>query len=164
MASSGFSGTGAGLGLAQFGMSFLQSQNMRSAGAYQEKIAEFNAKMAERQADRVIELGIKESGKARKAGAQVLGSQRVSLANQGLDLNTGSALAVQQETLEASADDARTIENNAFMEAMGLRYEALTQRQQGRMANIGANFEADMSLVNGGLQGALTYQRVSSGK
>lgn len=158
------SGAGAGLAAAQFGLSFLQGQNARAMGAYQQKIANFNAQMAERQADRVLELGLKESGKAREAGAEVLGSQRVATASQGLDLNTGSALAVQQETVTKSADDARAIENNAFMEALGLKYEALNTRQQGRMAKIAADFEADMSLVNGGLQGAMTYQRASSGK
>lgn len=159
-----FDKTGGALGFAQFGLSFIQSQNQRAMGAYQQKIADFNAKMAEKQADRVIELGVKESRKALESGEQVLGSQQVNFASQGVDISSGSALAIQQETMAKSADDARTIENNAFMEAMGLRYEALNQRQQGRMAYIGANFNADQSLVNGGLQGALTYQRVSTGR
>ena len=158
------SAAAAGVGIAQFGLSFIQSQNQRAVGAYQQRIADFNAKMAEKQADRVIEVGAKNANKVRAEGQKVEAAQKVNFAAQGIDISSGSALAIQQETAALAAEDARTVENNAFMEAMGLRYEALNTRQEGRMAYIGANLDADMSLVQGGLQGALSYQRLKGNK
>jgi hypothetical protein len=132
-----------------------------AAGAYQERVQEFNARMAEKQADLIIQKSAKDANQVRLQGDQVLGKQRVNFAAQGIDINSGSALAIQDETVARSKEDARTVINNAYLEAIGIRYDAVNQRSQGGMARVAANARANTSLINGGIEGALTYARLS---
>ncbi len=115
--------------------------------------------MGEKQAERVIEKGTKDSNLVRVQGEQILGKQQVGLAGQGVDLGSGSALDIQKETITMSSNDARTVQNNAYLDALGIKYQTQDMRNQGNMARIAGDSRAASSLVNAGLGSALTIQR-----
>lgn len=158
---SNYQAAGAGLGVLQLGLGFLNAENERAYGAFQERIATFNAKQAERQADLIIEKSRKDSLAVRDQGKQIVAKQRASFASQGIDINSGSALDVQNETLEFSAEDARTVQNNAYLQAMGVKMEAIGMRAQGGYQAAASGARANLSLVNSGVDGALTYMRMN---
>lgn len=156
-----YGSAGVGLGVLQLGLGFLNAENERAYGAFQERIAEFNAKQAERQADLIIEKGRKDALSVRDQGKQIVAKQRSSFAAQGIDINSGSAADVQNETLEFSAADARTVANNAYLQAMGVKMEAVGMRAQGGYQSAASGARANLSLVNSGIEGALTYMRMT---
>lgn len=132
-----------------------QSQSIRAQGRYQQGIAESNAKFNEVMAADAIERGRTESTLVRKRAAQLRGQQRVSYAGQGVDVNSGSALTVQDETYTMGEIDYLTVKNNAWREAFGYKSQAIESRNQGRYAKMTSKIQARNTLLTGGI-GALS--------
>lgn len=156
----------AGLALAQIGMGFLQSQGQKSAAAANAKVAEFNAQQMEKTAEEIIKQGQRDSNKIREQGAKIAGTQKAAFAANNIDAGYGSAAQVIESTFAMSAEDARNTETNAFMKAMGAKYDALSTRWQSDLNTANANFQATQSIATQGLQGAQTmvaYKNANGG-
>lgn len=128
-----------------------QSQAIKAQGRYQQGIAESNAITDEMKARDAIERGRQESMVVRNRAAQVRGQQRASYAGQGVDVNSGSALSVQDEAYTMGEIDALTVKNNAWREAWGFKTDAMQQRGQGRLAMMTAKSNARNTLLTGGI-------------
>lgn len=128
-----------------------QSKALRMQGDYQQQIAYSNARQAELMAGDVTERGAKESALVKRKARQIIGTQRASLAGQGVDVNTGTALRIQDEAFTMGELDALTVKNNAWREAWGYKTEAKNLRYQGRIANMTARLQARNTMLTGGL-------------
>lgn len=134
--------------------SYSQSEALKMQGEFQRQQADFNARIAETQAEDAIRRGDIEASRYRTQVQRTAGAQRVGLAAQGIDIASGTAADIQEETQIIGQQDIMTIRNNAWREAWGYRMEAQNQRASGAMASRARQFEARNTLLTGGIQAA----------
>lgn len=132
--------------------SYSQSQALKSQGAYERQTADTNSRLANIQADDAIERGEREATELKKQTKRLVGSQRAALAAQGLDLESGDALAIQEETKALGALDALQIKNNAWREAWGYKVQANDYKGRGQFAYLSAKNQANNTILTGGMQ------------
>jgi hypothetical protein len=116
-----------------------------------------NSREAERMAARAMDLGEKEAKKYSQQINQFVGRQRAAYGASGVDVNFGTAQAVQKETRDVGYQDVENIRTNAFMTAMGYKSQAQDLSRQSQFAKKAGDFEANMTLLSGGLDAATTY-------
>lgn len=120
----------------------LSASNSRKAGKANQKLADYNAEVAELQADDAILRGEQEEGVHRLKVKGLIGSQRVAFAAGGVDVNSGNAVDVQADTARFGELDALTIRTNAAREAWGYRVGASDMRARGQIAQQEGNAKA----------------------
>src|SRR5688572_4523364 len=98
---------------------YSESEALKAQGAHQKRMAGINAELAEMQADDAIKRGDKEAEGVRRNAKKMIGSQRAALAAQGIEIDDGSALEIQDETRAIATEDALQIKNNAWRTAWG---------------------------------------------
>ncbi len=135
--------------------SLFNAQASYNQGKYLDKVAKVNAGISDRAASDAIARGSLEADQQRDYTQQVIGGQRAGFAANGVDVNTGSAGIVQNDTAALGELDALTIINNAAREAYGYRVQAMDQRQQGKLARYQGNMAAAGSILGGIEQGAM---------
>lgn len=143
----------------QVGSSILQSEAQRSQANFQSEMMLKNSREAERMAARAMDLGEKEAKKYSQQINQFVGRQRAGYGASGVDVNFGTAQAVQKETRDVGYQDVENIRTNAFMTAMGYKSQAQDISRQARFAKKSGDFEANMTLLSGGLDAATTYYK-----
>jgi hypothetical protein len=136
-----------------------QSQQAGQAAAaanYQAQVARMNQQVADESAQRTLQQGQAQEDRQRLKTAQLMGSQRVALAAQGGDVNTGSDLDILGDTARAGETDALTIGNNAALQAYNYKQQAAGYGGQASLysanaANTMANlpFAIGSSLLGG---------------
>lgn len=149
----------AGLGALIMGLgtglnAYAQGSAASAQGAYQQQQHEANARLADLNAADSIRRGETVASDYSKKASQVLGAQKTAYAGQGVDVNSGSAAAVQSETMDVAERDVETIKSNAWREAWGFKTQAATSRAQGAFARQAGDFTMGTSLLTGGLQAA----------
>lgn len=128
---------------------------MTAAGQYQagkanQKIANYNAEVAELQAEQALKRGREDESRLRMQTRQTIGAQRAALAAMGIDLDDGTAAQIQDDTTYFGELDALTIRNNAALEAWGYRTQATNYRLQGELdATRGRNDALGTILTTG---------------
>jgi len=131
-----------------------ESNAIAEEGKFQKSIFETNARFSELQAEDSIKRGEKEAERVKRRAKQLLGKQRTALAAQGIVLDDGTALQIQEDTAEQGAVDAMTARNNAWREAWGFKTQALDYRTRGRLAELSARTRSRNALLTGGMQAA----------
>lgn len=131
-------------------------QQGRSAKA----VARYNAREAENEAVRVRSKGTEEENRHRQRVAQLQSRQRAQLGASGVDLESGSALAIQEDTELFGEVDALRIRSNFADQAQALDRGAGLTRQQGRSASRAGNLQAVGSLI--GAAGSIAGAGVAS--
>lgn len=142
-----------GAAAAGFGTAIVGGKLNEENAQYEAGIYDANAKELELQAQRTQEKGEKDAQKYRNQVAQMVGNQRVSMASAGIDIGTGTALAIQEETAALGAEDARTISNNAWLDAAGLRNQAMNQRKMGNARVLNERARTFTSVAMAGMSG-----------
>lgn len=137
----------------QLGSSYLESQGIKSEGRFQQTQADFNARMAERQAEDALVRGEKKAHDVKRAGKQFTGEQKVAYGAQGVDLSMGSPTDVMASTREDVGRDIEDVKNNAWRESFGYRSQAADYRLAGKYAKYSARTRARNTLISGGLSG-----------
>lgn len=140
----------------QLGSAYSESQAEIQQGKYQKTMLDINSRFADLQAQDAIKRGDKQAQRYNRQVSQMIGQQRAGYASQGVDVSSGTALSVQQDTGDIGAEDVMTIRNNAWREAWGFKAEAINSSSKGRMARIGSRFRSGNTLITGGLQAAQT--------
>ncbi len=138
-------------GLSSIGTAFSQSQAMQAQGAYQNTVAQANAGVAGIQSTNAIQQGDIAATQSDLKTRGIIGSQRASLAAQGVDINSGSAAAVQASTGAVGALDSLTIRNNAWRQAWGYQVQAENDTASGQFAQMAANNNSTNTLLTGGM-------------
>ncbi len=154
---------GAMAGLQVIGGIF-DAEAQKSTAKLNQQIAEFNAKQLEKSALAFIEQGREESNKIRTQGANVAATQTVAFAANNIDINSGVVKNAVNKTLELSSEDARNLETNYFMKAMGLKYDALSTRTQGAINYNSAVGRANQTIASQGMAGAQTMMNYKNAK
>lgn len=129
--------TAIGLGLAIGGTVWNAVQTHR-AGKKQEQQANFNAAIAEEQAEDAVARGKQEEDRYRAGVRANVGTARTAFAAQGVDVGSGSAADVQGDIAYLGELDALQLRNNAAREAWGYRVEARNYVDQGKNARSNA--------------------------
>lgn len=125
------------------------AQNARQQGAFQEAMAEQNAAYKEAAAQDAEKRGAVDADRYRRQVGQLIGEQRTGFAANGIDVNSGTAAEIQDDTAAFGEFDALTIANNAAREAWGYRVGAQNDLMNGRMAQSNARSAATGSILGG---------------
>lgn len=141
-------------GASSLAQGYVQKEAYKAKGDYEQAMGEINARRAEFQAEDSIKRGERDAAKVKKEGKRLRGAQRAAMAAQGIEVNDGSALAIQEDTAALAAEDATTVKNNAWREAWGFKVQASDYRAAGRMAKMAARREGRTSFLTGGMQAA----------
>jgi hypothetical protein len=106
---------------------------------YKAQVAENNAKIAEQNAQAARESGTAQAqSNDMKTKAQV-GTQLAAQAANGLDVNTGTNVAVRQSTTDLGHLDTLTILNNATKNAAGYTNQANNYRSEATLDTMSAS-------------------------
>lgn len=117
-------------------------------------LADISAKMSEAAAQEALVAGAREVQKSEIATSQLKGTQRASIAANGVDLSSGSAVNVLTTTDYMGEVDRNTIEGNAIKQAMGIRTQGVNYGIQAMTGRASANainptMSATTSLIGG---------------
>lgn len=133
-----------------------QNKQAKAQANYQRQVGEVNAAEAKNQATRVSNAGVKQENAQRRATAELASRQKASLGAKGVQVDSGSAQALQADTIELGNLDAMQIRENA-------RIQSDSINRQGIQDQWKANAEADQTraagkdaLIGGGLNAAST--------
>ncbi len=157
------------------GLQFIGQQRQAGAvdaqGKYEAMIDRQNAGLADQQAADAIQRGQIEEGRQRLGTKQEIGATRASIAGQGVDVGSGSALDVQGSEAGLGEMDALTIRNNAAREAWGYNTQAAQDRQaalmsefSGKQAAAGLRSQSYSTLITGGLNTYGMFSKYASDK
>lgn len=103
--------------------------------------AEYNSQIAEHQRVSALEKGGAEAIKAQREAHRLRGAQVARLAGNGLDISSGSALALLDDTDFFGQQDAYQIRNNAARAAWGHQVERDSLTASSQMHQSSANAE-----------------------
>lgn len=117
---------------------YQQGQAQAEAAEYNAEVQEQNAKLKDAQAKDAIARGDAEARQHRLRVSGRVASQRSALAGAGIELDSGSALAVQEDTAAAGAAEVADIEANARREAFGYRTGAFNSRADSALSEANA--------------------------
>lgn len=130
------------------------------AGAAQASADLQNAAYANASANDSIKRGAVEEDQQRLATTAAIGTQRAGFAANGVDVNSGTAANIQDDTAQMGEFDALTIRNNAAREAWGYRTQSENYRRSAATAQQSAKNNVFGSLLGAGAQGALAYSKL----
>ena len=142
------------LAVTAFGQGILNTVTQLEESKARRLIAKSNERIADMRAEDALKRGQEAVGRARGRTKKLIGSQRASIAAQGIRTDVGSAQDVQQEAQDIGELDALAIKNNAAREALGFKTEAVSASLQGRIAAGRGRTQAAETLVTGGLRAA----------
>ncbi len=131
--------------------SYQESKGAKAAASYNAAVQENNAQFSEWQAQDALDRGNLAQQDNRRRGEQIAGTQRATIAANGIALDEGSPLAILQDTEFAVGRDAQLIRDNANREAYGFRQQAQNARAgaaitryQGDSINTGLNVASSL--------------------
>lgn len=142
----------------------MQVAGQKKAGAAAARAAEsqaqqyeFNAGIADLQAQDAAQRGLEEEQRFRTQVRGLIGTQRAGFAGQNVVVGDGSAADVQADSARLGELDAQQVRANAQREAWGfqvqaddLRMGAKVARQGGQAARTAANWQAAGSVLSAG--------------
>jgi len=142
------------------GSGLYSANAQRKAGRQQQRVADFNARVAEVQAQDAIMRGEFDVQRSWQDTQRFVGAQRAAAAGQNVIVDQDSVGALVDETRAIGAKDMETLRYNAAMEAWGYRVEGKDQSMRGQIARRTANNQAMGTLITSGVQ---AYQQAVGG-
>lgn len=133
---------------------YTQANALKLQSSYDQAAAAENARILGRQAADAENRGTQDAALLEARRRQLVGTQRAKFAAQGLDVNAGSPLAIQNEAETMSEMDKLTAMNNAAREAYGLRSQASAVQSDARLRALGARGAARSTLLQSYTSGA----------
>lgn len=140
----------AGTAISAYG-SYQQGQN-------QKKIADYNARMADFQAQDAMKRGAIAADQKAAEVRQMEGRQRAVMGVSGVDVGVGTLGKVLDQTATMGELDTRTIEQNAMREAWGYENQGTSSRLQGEFASQAGTLGGFGTLLAGGARAYGLYQ------
>jgi hypothetical protein len=119
------------------------------SGQSQKKAANYNAKMADMQAQDTLQRGADAGAERKQQARKMISTQTERMSGMGVSVNTGTPLGLLTETAGLGELDALTVQNNARREAWGLKSGAKLDLYQGKMAARGGALNAAGTLLGG---------------
>ena len=118
--------------------SYQQGKQQQAMYNYQAKVAEENAKIANKNAATERQTGIEEARLQRMKTLQAVGSQQAAMAANGMDVTQGTSLDIIEDTAAMGELDALQIQTN---------YERKAQSYEAQANNF--NNQASMDVIAG---------------
>lgn len=131
------------------GSGLMGASSAIDGGNYQSGLLKQNAAFKNQAADEAILAGNTDADWQRVRTGQAVGEQRTSLAANGIDVNSGSAGQLQDDTAMIGELDALTIQNNAAREAYGYRTQANQDIANAKQVKKNAKSQAIGSILGG---------------
>jgi hypothetical protein len=128
----------------------MQGYAAKQQGEFENDVARYNARQIENEATRTRNIGTEEEIKHREKVAQLTSMQRAQLAASGVDVESGSALALQEDAETLGEADALRIRSNFQDRATSLEGQADITRSQGRAAQTAGQRAFAGSLLSAG--------------
>ena len=119
-------------------------------GKAQNRAAQTNAALMERQATREAAIGKLNAKRQRDSAEKLAGTQRALLAGGGGDQSTGSSLLLQEGLAQEGEFNARLAESNAQEAVYSRQAQAAVERASGKNAQTSSMFRAGTTLLNSG--------------
>lgn len=116
-----------------------QANASANSASYQAQVARNNATISRQNAEYAGQAGQEAAMVKSLEGAAAGGHIKASQAANGVDVNSGSAVTVQQSQREASKLDTLTTENNALLEAYGYKSQATNFEAQAGLEDMQAS-------------------------
>lgn len=101
-----------------------QAKSTQAQYNYQAEVNRRNAKVAQANADQKRQEGIEESRMQRMKTLQKIGSQQAAMAANGIDISSGTALDIVEDTSAMGELDALTTRYNAETQAQAYEQQA----------------------------------------
>lgn len=124
-------------------------QQQREQGKYQKGVADYNARVSENEAQETINAGTERENIHRRKTAELLSKQRAQLGAANVDLSSGSALQLQQDTVTLGEADALRIRSNFDKRSDALNTRATLTRSDGEFAESAGKSAAVGTLLSG---------------
>lgn len=121
------------------------AKNQKAQGEYSQSVAEYNARVTENEAQSVINSGVEAENAQRQETAQLLSRQRAQLGASNVDIGSGSALQLQQNTETMGEADALRIRSNYTDQANALKQQAYLTGIDGDNALIAGNNSSNIT-------------------
>jgi hypothetical protein len=144
-----------GAGVSAYG-TMEAGQAQAAAANYQAQVQRNNAIIAEQNAQYAEKAGQVQAGTQSLKSAAAGGKIKAAQAASGVDVNTGSAVDVQEAQREGGKLDTETVLSNAELQAYGYRSqganfqaEAGLEQMEAEQAPIGADLAAGGQLLSG---------------
>lgn len=151
--------------VAMAGSAYQASASQKAQAKYQGKVADNNALMAEYARQDANQRGGEAAVKAQQETRRLRGAQVTRLAANGLDLNSGTAAAILDDTDYFGQQDAQAIRNNAARQAWGYQVEGQNLTSSAEMYRATAAAEKPWaSAVTSLLGSAGQFAAMSGGK
>ena len=126
------------------------AQQQRRQGKYQKGVADYNARVAENEAQEVRSAGVEAENSQRRKTANLLSKQRAQLGASGVELGSGSALQLQEDTVNLGEADALRIRSNYESRAKALETGSVLTRGQGEFAESAGKNKSFGTILSGG--------------
>lgn len=141
-----------------------QGHQAKIQGEFANDVAKYNARVQQNEAVRTRNRGVEEENAHREKVQQLLSRQRVQSAASGVDVGSGSALNLQQDTLVQGEADALRIRSNFEDQAVSREQQADVTLAEGRAKKAGgrSQFKSSLLMAAGTLAGAAATSGLSS--
>lgn len=141
---------------------YYASQAQKSALNGQARLADINAQLSELSAQTALNAGQRQEQSARLKNASVKGSQRASLAANGVALDSDTAVNIVTTTDVIGEIEANDIAANAISTAWGYRAQATNYRndatlKRGQAKGINSGMAAASTFLTGATQIASSH-------
>ena len=123
-------------------------QSKQNAEA-QKGTAEYNTRVAENDAQRSRNIANEKENALRLKNARLLSKQRAQLGAANIDLSSGSALQLQEDTINLGEADALRIRRTGDSQFSGLMQESELETAKGDLAESQGRFNIAGSLLSG---------------
>lgn len=134
--------------------SILQADRQADEANFTKQALDVNAGFATLQAEHAIKAGESKADALATTVNQLIGRQRASAVALGVNPNSGSALALQQEAGVLGSRDQQTIRNDAWRVAHGYEAEAASLTAQGQAVDALGRARVGNTLLTGGIRAA----------
>lgn len=137
--------------------SFAQASAMNAQADAQERIAEWNAKQKEIEANRRQAEGALRGDLQEREAESLAGKARASMAEIGVDTAQGSPLLLEQDLMSEGAFRSSIELASAHNEQRTLQESAKGERYEGKLRAAASRMQAQASILSsiGGLFGSL---------
>jgi len=138
----------AGVALTAFSYAY-QANAQYQQGKYQKGVAQYNTRVLENQAQEVRNEANEAENEHRQRVNQLISKQRAQLAANGIDLNSGSALQLQEDAYTLGEADALRIRSNYDSKIKAIGTESVLTQSKGDMAAAAGRNNAFGTLLSG---------------
>jgi hypothetical protein len=135
----------------------MQARSQYQSDQYNAALMQQNARIQENAAADAEKRGQRDADLERRRTRSLISSQRAAMAANGIDLDNGSALALQEGTAGLGEEDAMYREENGKREAYNFRVQSFNDRAQAKNLKKGSKNRAIGTLLGAGANAASSY-------